>query len=78
MIAMATLALSPEVLASKDSTCPMCPKPIVKGETYIQKVDGCDKGWMHAQCASAYARHCEELKELNRELDGAEGAGKES
>lgn len=66
---MAELACSREVLAKRSGDCPMCPKPIVKDEDYVAKVNGSDKGWMHATCAHSYIRHREELEKLNRQLD---------
>ena len=71
---VAELTCSAEVLAKRSGDCAMCPEPIVKGEHYVAKVDGSDKGWMHATCARAYVRHCEELDELNRELDEETGS----
>ncbi len=67
---VATLDLSPEVLAKKSGPCSHCPEPIVKGETYIRAVlGGKRKQWMHSDCAAAYVRHREEFEALNRELD---------
>ncbi len=77
---MATLTVSPEVLARKNGTCPECGDPIVKGESYVQKVDGCKKGWMHALCAAAYVREREQAAEVlaeHQETDDAPGVRQE-
>jgi hypothetical protein len=65
---VATLDLSPEVLAQKSGSCPHCPEPIVKGDTYIRAVLGLKrKLWMHSDCAAAHLRHLEEFRELSRD-----------
>jgi hypothetical protein len=57
---------SPEVLARRTGPCPYdCGEPIVKGESYIRKVDG--KGWMHGRCAADYEDKRSLFEELNRE-----------
>jgi hypothetical protein len=62
--------LGPEIVARRDGTCPKCPEPIVRGESYIRPVVGCGKKkWMHTDCASAYVRHLENYRQLNEELD---------
>jgi hypothetical protein len=60
---------SPEVVARKNGSCPQCDEPIIAGESYVSKVDGTKKGWMHATCAAAYVRHLETFHELSREAD---------
>lgn len=83
-VATATPTLGPEIVAKRNGSCPQCPEPIVKGESYIRAVVGCGKQkWMHGDCAAAYVRHREHYQELNEELDaeetgrsaGREGAG---
>jgi hypothetical protein len=75
--AVVELIRSPEVLARKNGPCPECDEQIVAGETYVAKVDGCKKGWMHATCAAAYIRHREAFEELNRDITEDPNGGSE-
>lgn len=81
MSAVATPTTSPEVLARKNGSCPECSEPIVAGESYVAKVDGCKKGWMHATCADAYVRDRERADAIfaeHQETDDASGVREES
>jgi hypothetical protein len=63
--------LGPEVLAKMNGSCPLCPEPILAGESYIRKAGSL--GFVHAICAIGYVHVLEE-----HDYDGANGASEES